>query len=125
MEKLAFNNEKYLKLQSEKILERIHQYNNKLYLEFGGKIFDDYHASRTLPGFEIDTKVKMLCEIKEQVEIVIVINANHIQSSKIRADIGITYENEVLRMIENFERMELYVGSVVITHNEGQVAAKS
>lgn len=125
MKKNAFNNEKYLRMQSEKILERIQQYNNKLYLEFGGKIFDDYHASRILPGFEIDTKVKMLCKIKEQVEILIVINANHIQSSKIRADIGITYENEVLRMIENFERMELYVGSVVITHYEGQVAAKS
>ena len=95
--KLAFDNEKYVKIQAEQILKRIKQFGNKLYLEFGGKLFDDYHASRVLPGFLPDTKIKMLKELKEQIEFVIVSNANDIQSNKIRNDTSITYEDEVLR----------------------------
>lgn len=119
----AFDNEKYLKLQAEKILERIETYNNKLYLEFGGKIFDDYHASRVLPGFEIDSKVKMLFGLRDKVEIVIAISAGDLQISKVRGDYGITYEDEIFRMIESFQKMDLYVGSVVVTryNNEPQV----
>ncbi len=111
----AFNNEKYLDLQIQNINERIQKFDNKLYLEFGGKIFDDYHASRVLPGFEIDAKVKMLFGMKEKVEIIITINANDIEKSKMRADTGISYEEEVFRMINLFNQMELYVGSVVVT----------
>ena len=111
----AFNNEKYLALQAEKISERIAQFNNKLYLEFGGKIFDDYHASRVLPGFKIDSKVQMLFGIRDKVEIIIAINANDIETSKMRSDTGTTYEEEVFRMIESFNKMDLYVGSVVVT----------
>ncbi len=111
----AFDNDKYLKLQAEKIRERIKQFNNKLYLEFGGKIFDDYHASRVLPGFKIDSKVQMLFGLRDKVEIVICINANDIEISKMRGDNGISYEEEVFRMIESFRKMDLYVGSVVVT----------
>ncbi len=112
---IAFDNDKYLKLQMEKITERIEKFNNKLYLEFGGKIFDDYHASRVLPGFEIDSKVQMLFGMKEKVEIVIAVSAQDIQMSKMRSDYGISYEDEVFRMINSFKKMELYVGSVVVT----------
>lgn len=118
----AFDNELYKKLQVEKINERIKAFDNKLYLEFGGKIFDDYHASRVLPGFEIDTKVKMLFDMKESLEIIVVINANDIQNGKIRADIGISYENEVLRMLQAFNEMEFLARSVVITKYNGEVA---
>lgn len=111
----AFNNNKYLELQASKIQERIEQFNNKLYLEFGGKIFDDNHASRVLPGFKPDSKVKMLFSIKDKVEIVITISANDIQLGKLRGDYGISYEDEVFRMIEEFKKMDLYVGSVVVT----------
>lgn len=114
--KIGFDNEKYLKMQSEHIRERIGQFDNKLYLEFGGKLFDDYHASRVLPGFQPDSKLKMLLRIKEKVEIVIVINANDIQKNKIRNDIGINYEKEVLRLIDAFNDFGLTVGSVCITH---------
>ena len=113
--KIAFNNEKYLQLQSENILNRVENFGNKLYLEFGGKLFDDYHASRVLPGFMPDTKLKMLLTIKEQVEVVIVISASDIQKNKIRSDIGINYESEVLRLIDAFRESGLYVGSVCIS----------
>lgn len=113
---IGFDNELYLKLQSEKILERMEQFGEKLYIEFGGKLFDDYHASRVLPGFQPDSKLKMLLRIKEKVEIVIVINANDIQKNKIRNDIGINYEKEVLRLIDAFHDATLTVGSVCITH---------
>lgn len=111
----AFNNEKYLELQKQRISERIKKFDNKLYLEFGGKIFDDYHASRVLPGFKSDSKVQMLFGLREKVEIIITISANDIESSKMRADSGISYEDEVFRMIDSFKQMELFVGSVVVT----------
>ena len=122
---LAFNNEKYLKLQAEKISERIEQFNNKLYLEFGGKIFDDYHASRVLPGFENDSKVQMLFGLRDKVEIIITISASHIQTSKMRGDNGISYEDEVFRMIDSFNKMNLYVGSVVVTKYNKEPAIKA
>ena len=111
----AFNNDKYLKLQAENISKRIEQFNNKLYLEFGGKIFDDYHASRVLPGFQVDSKVQMLLGLREKVEVIIAISASDIVFSKVRADNGVTYEEEVFRLIEAFKNLELYVGSVVVT----------
>lgn len=111
----AFNNELYLKLQAENISKRIEQFNNKLYLEFGGKIFDDYHASRVLPGFQIDSKVQMLLGLRDKVEVIITISASDIETSKMRADYGISYEDEVLRMIDAFHELDLYVGSVVVT----------
>lgn len=113
--KLAFDNEKYLKLQSENILNRVQQFGDKLYLEFGGKLFDDYHASRVLPGFLPDSKLKMLLTLKEKVEVIIVINAYDIQKNKIRSDLGINYESEVLRLIDAFRASGLFVGSVCIT----------
>ena len=112
---LAFDNEKYLKMQSEKILERVAKFGDKLYLEFGGKLFDDYHASRVLPGFHPDTKLRMLLTLKEKVEVVIAINAHDIQKNKIRGDLGINYQSEVLRLIDAFRESGLYVGSVCIT----------
>ncbi len=114
--KIGFDNELYLKLKSENILKRMEKFGEKLYIEFGGKLFDDYHASRVLPGFQPDSKLKMLLRIKEKVEIVIVINANDIQKNKIRNDIGINYEKEVLRLIDAFHDFGLTVGSVCITH---------
>ena len=113
--KLAFDNDKYLKLQSENIIKRVSKFSGKLYLEFGGKLFDDYHASRVLPGFLPDSKLRMLLTIKDRVEVVIVINAIDIQNNKVRADLNITYENDVLRLIDAFEASGLYVGSVCIT----------
>ena len=95
--KKGFDNEKYLKMQSEHIKERIAQFGNKLYLEFGGKLFDDYHASRVLPGFEPDSKLQMLLQLKDQAEVVIVISAEDIEENKIRGDYGITYDMDVLR----------------------------
>ena len=114
--KIGFDNELYLKLQSDNILKRMEKFGEKLYIEFGGKLFDDYHASRVLPGFQPDSKLKMLLRIKEKVEIVIVINANDIQKNKIRNDIGINYEKEVLRLIDAFNDFGLTVGSVCVTH---------
>lgn len=113
--KKGFNSEKYIKLQSEKIRERIKMFDNKLYLEFGGKLIDDYHAMRVLPGFEPDIKIKMLKELKEQAEVIFCINANDIAKSKIRADHGISYDLEVIRLIEYLRSIEITVNSVVIT----------
>lgn len=121
--KLGFDNEKYLKMQSEHIRERISHFGDKLYLEFGGKLFDDYHASRVLPGFAPDSKLKMLLQLKDQAEIVIVINANDIEKSKVRGDLGITYDEDVIRLADEFTKQGLYVGSVVITHYAGQSGA--
>jgi len=121
--KTGFSNEKYVELQSEKILERINLFDNKLYLEFGGKLFDDLHASRVLPGFEPDTKVKLLQKLKDKAEIIVIINAGDIERKKIRADYGITYDMDVLRLIDNLRGMDIYVSSIVITQYTGQPSA--
>lgn len=118
-----FNNEKYIKMQSEKILERIKQFDNKLYLEFGGKLFDDAHASRVLPGFKGDSKLKMLLELKDKVEIIIVVNALDIESNKVRGDLEIGYDSETLRLIDSFNNEGLYVSSVVINQYDMQPSA--
>ena len=125
MKRIGFDNDKYLKLQSEQIRKRIAQFGGKLYLEFGGKLFDDYHASRVLPGFEPDSKMRMLQQLKDEVEIVIAINASDIETNKIRGDLGITYDEDVLRLIDTFREMGLYVGSVVLTRYDGQAAANT
>ena len=122
MNRPCFDNAKYVKLQSQNIRDRISQF-GKLYLEFGGKLFDDYHASRVLPGFEPDSKVKMLLEMKDEAEIVIAISADDIERSKRRGDLGITYEDDTLRLIDAFRGIGLYIGSVVITHYRGQAIA--
>ncbi len=121
--KRGFDNEKYLKMQSEHIKERIDQFGDKLYLEFGGKLFDDYHASRVLPGFAPDSKLRMLMQLSDYAEIVIVISAADIEKNKVRGDLGITYDVDVLRLREEFLQKGLYVGSVVITHYSGQNSA--
>ena len=121
--KIGFDNNKYLKMQSEHIRERINQFGDKLYLEFGGKLFDDYHASRVLPGFAPDSKLRMLLQLADQAEIVIVISAADIEKNKVRSDLGITYDVDVLRLIQSFTDKGLYVGSVVITHYSGQNTA--
>ena len=123
--KMGFDNEKYREMQSRQIRERIEQSGGKLYLEFGGKLFDDYHASRVLPGFEPDSKVKMLLELKDQAEIVIVINSSDIEKNKVRGDLGITYDMDVLRLIDSFREIGLTVGSVVLTQYAAQPAADS
>lgn len=125
MLKIGFDNEKYLRLQSEQIRKRIDQFGGKLYLEFGGKLFDDYHASRVLPGFEPDSKMRMLQTLGNDVEIVMAINANDIEKNKVRGDLGIPYDEDVLRLIDIFREMNLYVGSVVITHFTGQASAEA
>lgn len=121
--KTGFDNEKYLTMQSEHIRERIGKFGNKLYLEFGGKLFDDFHASRVLPGFEPDSKLRMLMQLSDQAEIVIVISAADIDKNKVRGDLGITYDEDVLRLIEVFSERGLYVGSVCITRYSGQEGA--
>ncbi|MCL2864226.1 MAG: DUF1846 domain-containing protein [Lachnospiraceae bacterium] len=121
--KIGFDNRKYLQMQSEHIRERINQFDNKLYLEFGGKLFDDYHASRVLPGFSPDSKLQMLKELSDHAEIVIVINAQDIEKNKIRQDLNITYDTDVLRLIDSFQSSGLYVGSIVITQYDGQDGA--
>ena len=123
MKAIGFDNDKYLKLQSERIRERITEFGGKLYLEFGGKLFDDYHAARVLPGFQPDSKVRMLMEMKDVAEILIVISADDIERNKRRGDLGITYDMDALRLIDSFRDSDLYVGSVVITHWHGQEAA--
>ena len=119
----GFDNEKYLNMQSTHIRERINQFDNKLYLEFGGKLFDDFHASRVLPGFEPDSKLRMLLQLADQAEIVVVISASDIEKNKVRGDLGITYDSDVLRLIDVFKEKGLYVGSVVITQYSGQHSA--
>lgn len=121
--KQGFDNEKYLRIQSEHIKERIDKFGNKLYLEFGGKLFDDYHASRVLPGFEPDSKLKMLTQLKDDAEIVIVISATDIEKNKVRGDLGITYDMDVLRLRDAFMSRDFLVNSVVITHYSGQPSA--
>ena len=123
MDRIGFDNQKYLELQSAHIRERIGQFGNKLYLEFGGKLFDDFHASRVLPGFEPDSKIRMLKELRDSVEIVIAICASDIEKNKVRGDLGITYDVDVLRLIDAFRGEGLLVGSVVITQYAGQPAA--
>ena len=113
MFKLGFDNDKYLKLQSEKIRERINLFGGKLYLEFGGKLFDDFHASRVLPGFAPDSKIRMLIELKDEAEIIIAINTADIEKNKVRGDLGITYDLDVLRLIDAFRGYGLYVGTVL------------
>ena len=118
--RIGFDNEKYIKLQAEHIRERIGQFGGKLYLEFGGKLFDDYHASRVLPGFAPDAKISMLKSLIDEVEIVIAINANDIEKSKVRGDLGITYDEDVLRLMDIFRSMGFMMGSVVITQYANQ-----
>ena len=125
MNTIGFDNEKYLKTQSEHIRKRIEEFGGKLYLEFGGKLFDDYHASRVLPGFQPDSKIRMLQQFQDDVEIVIAINAGDIEKNKIRGDLGIAYDDDVLRLIDIFRSMDLYVGSVVLTQYNGQSAANA
>lgn len=119
----GFDNEKYIALQADNIKKRIAQFGGKLYLEFGGKLFDDYHASRVLPGFEPDVKFRMLQSLTDEVEIVIAVNANHIEKAKMRGDLGITYDEDVLRLIDVFRSHGMLVGSVVLTQYAGQPAA--
>ena len=121
--KIGFDNEKYLFTQSQHIRERISQFGDKLYLEFGGKLFDDFHASRVLPGFAPDSKLQMLLQLADQAELIIVISASDIEKNKMRHDLGITYDVDVLRLIEAYTATGLYVGSVVITQYSGQVSA--
>ena len=121
--KIGFDNNKYLTMQSQHIRERIGQFGDKLYLEFGGKLFDDYHASRVLPGFEPDSKLRMLLQLADQAEILIAISAADIEKNKVRGDLGITYDVDVLRLIQEYTDKGLYVGSVVITQYSGQSSA--
>lgn len=123
--KYGFDNDKYLKIQSEHIKERIAQFGNKLYLELGGKLFDDNHASRVLPGFQPDSKLRMLSQLRDHAEIVIVISALDIEKNKVRSDLGITYDMDVLRLRNEFENRGFLVGSVVITHYNGQISASA
>jgi len=123
MKKIGFDNELYVKSQIKKIKERIKLFDNKLYLEFGGKLFDDYHAKRVLPGFELDAKIRLLKEMKEQCEIIFCINAKDIEKKKVRADFGISYDLEVIRLINIFRDLKISVNSVVITMYKGQISA--
>ena len=125
MARIAFDNDKYLQMQSAHIRDRIAKFGGKLYLEFGGKLYDDNHASRVLPGFQPDSKLRMLLQLKEQVEMVIVINADDIEKNKIRGDLGITYDRDVIRLIDIFRGFGLYVSSVVLTRYHGQNLAKA
>ena len=125
MKGIAFDNELYLDLQSKHIMERISKFGNKLYLEFGGKLFDDHHAARVLPGFQPDSKLKMLLTLKDQVEMIIAICANDIEKNKVRSDLGISYDEEVLRLIDAYRSVGLYVSSVVITQYANQAGADS
>ena len=121
--RIGFDNEKYLKMQSEHIKERIQKFDNKLYLEFGGKLFDDFHASRVLPGFAADSKLQMLMQLADQAEIVMVVSSEDIEKNKMRGDLGITYDNDVFRLIDEFQSRGLYVGSVVLTKYANQHGA--
>ena len=121
--KYGFDNDKYISIQSQHIQERIAQFSGKLYLELGGKLFDDYHACRVLPGFQPDSKLRMFAQLRDSIEIVIVVSAEDIEKNKIRADLGITYDEDVLRLRDEFMKRDFMVGSVVITHYHGQHAA--
>lgn len=123
MQKIGFDNEQYVQLQSQHIQDRIAQFGGKLYLEFGGKLFDDYHASRVLPGFQPDSKIRMLAQLKDEAEIIISICAGDIEKNKIRGDLGITYDLDVLRLVDEFRSMGIYVGGVVVTQYAGQPTA--
>ena len=123
MNRIGFDNSQYVKLQSQNIRDRISKFGGKLYLEFGGKLFDDYHASRVLPGFKPDSKLRMLGQLRDSIEIVIVVSAEDIEKNKVRADLGITYDEDVLRLRDEFMGRNFMVGSVVITHYNGQHAA--
>ena len=123
MQKIGFDNEKHLKIQSEQISKRINEFGGKLYLEFGGKLFDDFHASRVLPGFQPDSKITMLKKLKDQAEIVIAINAADIEKNKVRGDLGITYDLDLLRLVDAFREEGLFVGSVVMTRFMDQPSA--
>ena len=119
----GFSNDTYISLQAERIKERIDQFGGKLYLEFGGKLFDDYHASRVLPGFEPDAKFRMLESLSAEVEVIIAINANHIERNKARGDLGITYDEDVLRLVDLFRARGFAVAGVVLTQYANQGAA--
>ena len=121
----GFDNDKYISLQSSKIKERISLFGEKLYIEFGGKLFDDFHAARVLPGFAPDSKIRMLTQIKDEAEIIIAINTTDIEKNKVRGDLGITYDLDVLRLIDAFRGNGLYVGSVVMTRYKDTPAAAS
>ena len=121
--KIGFDNEKYLSMQSEHIRQRIAQFGDKLYLEFGGKLYDDFHASRVLPGFKPDSKLQMLVQLKDEAEIVIVINSDDIEKNKVRGDLGITYDVDVIRLFNIFTKIGLYVSSVVLTRYDNQPTA--
>lgn len=121
--RIGFDNKKYLTMQSEHIMERIAQFDNKLYLEFGGKLFDDFHAARVLPGFAVDSKLQMLMQLADQAEIVMVVSADDIEKNKVRGDLGITYDNDVIRLADEFRARGLYVGSVVLTKYADQPQA--
>ena len=121
--KTGFDNDKYVSIQSEHIKERIATFGNKLYLELGGKLFDDHHASRVLPGFQPDSKLRMLSQLQDSAEIVIVVSAADIEKNKVRADLGITYDEDVLRLRSEFLKRGFMVSSVVITHYNGQASA--
>ena len=123
MANVGFDNDKYLSMQSAHIRERIAQFGGKLYLEFGGKLFDDFHASRVLPGFQPDSKIRMLQQLKSDVEIVVVVSANDIEKNKVRGDLGISYVEDCLRLMDSFQALGLFVGSVVITQYAAQPAA--
>ena len=123
--RIGFDNDKYISLQAEKIRKRIGQFGGKLYLEFGGKLFDDYHASRVLPGFEPDSKIRMLESLRDEAEAIIVINADNIENAKRRSDIGITYEEDALRLMDSFRARGLMVGGICITHFTGQPHAEA
>ena len=125
MVKCGFDNEKYLQMQSEHIRRRLDQFGGKLYLEFGGKLYDDYHAARVLPGFQPDSKLRMLLQLRDQVEMVIAINAGDIEKNKIRGDLGITYDRDVIRLIDIFRSFGLYVSSVVLTRYHAQPQVKA
>ena len=124
IDELGFDNEKYLKMQSEHIRSRINQFGGKLYLEFGGKLFDDHHASRVLPGFHPDSKVRMLLQLKEQVEIVVAVSAVDLEQSKVRGDTGISYGPDTLRLIDAFRGFGFKVDSVVLTRFHNQPPAE-
>ena len=122
MNRIGFDNNKYIQLQSKRIMERIASFGGKLYLEFGGKLFDDYHAARVLPGFKPDSKIKMLLNMKDDAEVIIVVSANSIEQNKVRGDLGITYDLDTLRLIDAFNAIEILIGGVVITQYENQPA---